>query len=275
MTVAPSSRSQARSEARSQDEAVAPKPRVCAVSYLNTSPLVWGALNGPQKGKLDLSFAVPSICADRVVSGDADVGLVPIIEVDRNGLNLVSDVCIACRGDVRSIYLISAKDWADVSTLAVDTGSRTSVQLARIILEQRYGVRPKLEVMEPDLPRMLECADAALLIGDAALSIDPSEVDRPLLDLGREWIEWTGLPMVFAVWAGREAGRWPELAGLLEDSRQYGLGELDAIIKIEAERRGFSEELVQQYLTRNVWFHLGKEERAGMNLYLDFARRLA
>ncbi len=129
--------------------------------------------------------------------------------------------------------------------------------------------------MEPDLPRMLEHADAALLIGDAALAVDPSEISIPLMDLGREWVDWTGLPMVFAVWAGRDAAQWPDLGPLLEESRQYGLGELDAIIKIEAERRGFSEELVHQYLTRNVWFHLGPEERQGMQLYLDYARRLA
>lgn len=250
------------------------KPRVCAVSYLNTSPLVWGALNGPQKGLLDLTFAIPSICADRTAAGDADVGLVPVIEMYRHGLEIVSDVCIACRGDVRSIYLIAHRSLEEVRTLAVDLGSRTSVQLARIILWKRYGVRPELIPMEPDLTRMLEEADAALVIGDPALAIDPSEVDLPCLDLGREWAELTGLPMVFAVWAGRGVAAWPELAGILEASRQYGLGELDAIIKTEAERRGFGEELVHQYLTRNVWFHLGPEERQGLAQYLSLVREL-
>lgn len=250
------------------------KPRVCAVSYLNTSPLVWGAVHGPQKGLLDLSFAIPSICADRTTAGDADVGLVPVIEMHHHGLQIVSDVCIACRGDVRSIYLLAARPLDQVRTLAVDVGSRTSVQLARIILWKRYGVRPELLTMEPDLTRMLAHADAALLIGDAALAVDPSEVDLRCLDLGREWAELTGLPMVFAVWAGRAPAAWPELPAILEASRQYGLGALDDIIRIEAERRGFGEELVHQYLTRNVWFHLGPEEKQGLEEYLSLAREL-
>lgn len=250
------------------------RPRVCAVSYLNTSPLVWGAVHGPQNGRLDLSFAIPSICADRTAAGDADVGLVPVIEMHRNGLEIVSDACIACRGEVRSIFLIARTPLEEVRTLALDEGSRTSVQLARIILSKKYGARPSLVTMEPDLPKMLDAADAALLIGDAALSIDPAEVDLPCLDLGREWAEMTGLPMVFAVWAGRNASAWPELAEILEGSRQYGLGELDAIIGIEAERRGFGEELVHQYLTRNVWFHLGPEEKEGLALYLKLVSEL-
>ena len=250
------------------------KPRVCAVSYLNTSPLVWGAVHGPQKGRLDLTFAIPSVCADRTAAGDADVGLVPVIEMYRHGLEIVSDACIACRGDVRSIYLIAQRPLERIRTLAVDLGSRTSVQLARIILWKRYGARPELTVMEPDLPRMLDAADAALVIGDAALAIDPSEVDLPCLDLGREWAELTGLPMVFAVWAGRNPSEWPELASILEASRQYGLGELDAIIETEADRRGFGEELVHQYLTRNVWFHLGPEEKQGLDEYLSLVREL-
>jgi predicted solute-binding protein len=202
------------------------------------------------------------------------VGLVPVIEMHRHGLEIVSDACIACRGEVRSIYLIAGRPMEEVRTLAVDLGSRTSVQLARIILWKRYGVRPELVTMEPDLPRMLTEADAALLIGDAALAIDPSEIDMPCLDLGREWAEMTGLPMVFAVWAGHGAGAWPELAGILEGSRQYGLGELDAIIETEAERRGFGPGLVHQYLTRNVWFHLGPEEKQGLELYLNLVREL-
>lgn len=192
----------------------------------------------------------------------------------RHGLEIVSDACIACRGEVRSIFLIAPGPLDEIRTLAVDEGSRTSVQLARVILWKRYGVRPRLVTMEPDLPRMLDEAGAALVIGDAALAIDPSDLGPRCLDLGREWADLTGLPMVFAVWAGRGAAAWPGLARILEESRQYGLGELDAIIKTEAERRGFGQELVHQYLTRNVWFHLGPEEKQGLELYLKLVREL-
>lgn len=249
------------------------KPRVCAVSYLNTAPLVWGAVNGPQRGRLDLTFAVPSICADRVAEGDADIGLVPAIEMARHGLDWIP-IGIACRGPVRSILLISDRPFEEIRTLAVDSGSRTSVQLARIILSRKYGVSPTIITMDPDLLGMLDVADAALIIGDAALSLDPAEIDMPCLDLGEEWVEMTGLPFVFAAWSGRKENLTPELTELLKESCLYGLGQLDTIIKEEADRRGFSEDLVHQYLTRNICFLLGDEEAAGLALYLEYARAL-
>ena len=250
------------------------KPRVCAVSYLNTAPLVWGALSGPQCGTLDLSFAVPSICADRVEAGDADIGLVPAIEMQRHGWAYVPDICIACRGPVRSIMLVSRLPFERISRLAVDSGSRTSVQLARIILAREYNTRPELLVMAPDLPNMLEVADAALLIGDSALAWEPFDSDLPCLDLGEEWVRMTGLPMVFAVWAGPAPGVTEELGQLLRASRDYGLAKLDAIIEEESERRGFPEHLVHQYLTRNVCFHMGALEEAGLRTYLQYAAEL-
>ncbi len=148
------------------------KPRICAVSYLNTAPLVWGLLHGPQRGAADLDFAIPSECARRVVAGMADAGIVPVVEMARHGLTPFSGLCIACRGEVRSILLFARRPWAEVETLAADTGSRTSVELARIVLQERFGIRPKIHAAEPHLARMLEEADAALLIGDAALAVD-------------------------------------------------------------------------------------------------------
>ena len=250
------------------------RPRVCAVSYLNTAPLVWGALNGPQSGTLDIRFAVPSICADRVAEGDADVGLVPAIEMQRHGWQYVRGVGIACRGPVRSILLVSEKPFEKIERLAVDSGSRSSVQLSRIILDRQYGVRPELIVMPPDLPNMLGQADAALLIGDAALAYDPYEYTLPYLDLGEEWAALTGLPMVFAVWAGPAAGVTPDVCRLLQGSCHFGLANLDAIIKEESERRGFPEHLVHQYLTRNLCYQLGAEEEAGLETYLRYAAEL-
>jgi chorismate dehydratase len=250
------------------------RPRVCAVSYLNTAPLVWGALYGPQRGSVDLSFAVPAICADRVLEGGADAGLIPVIEMDRHNLDRVSGIGIASRGPARSILLVSQVPFDKIRTLAADSGSRTSVQLARIILNRRYDCDPHVVTMDPDLVQMLDCADAALLIGDAALALDPTEIDAPCLDLGEEWAALTGRPMVFAVWAGRPGNITPQLEEALRESCRYGLGELDAIIKEEAERRGFPEHVVHHYLTRHICYQLGDEEEAGLKLFLEYARQL-
>ncbi|HRJ17745.1 MAG TPA: menaquinone biosynthesis protein [Bryobacteraceae bacterium] len=250
------------------------KPRVCAVSYLNTSPLVWGMLYGPQQGVADVSFAVPSVCAQRVVEGVAEVGLLPVIEIERHGFSSVPEAGIACRGPVRSILLVSRTPFDRIRTLATDLGSRTSVQLARIILQRKYGAEPRVFPAEPDLVRMLEYADAALLIGDSALRVDPAQLEWPCLDLGEEWTTLTGLPMVFALWAGRRSAIREELVNLIQGSCHFGLAQLDQIIPLEAERRGFSEALVHEYLTRNINFQIGPEEQAGLAAYLSYACQL-
>ena len=150
------------------------RQRVCAVSFLNTTPLVWGMLHGPQRGRFDLEFRIPAECADRLASGAADIGIVPSLELTRQDLEVIPGAGIACRGPVRSILLISSRPAPEIRTLATDKSSRTSVELARIILERRYGASPAFLPHAPDLEAMLRSADAALIIGDPALRVDPA-----------------------------------------------------------------------------------------------------
>ena len=255
---------------------------MCAVSYLNTVPLVWGFLHGPQSALADLSFAVPSECARRIENGSADVGIVPVVEMQRQGLEAVPGTGIACEGAVRSILVISRVAPAAIRRLAVDSGSRTSVALARIILRERYRAEPAVEVMAPQLERMLGQADAALLIGDAALAVDPDKLPYQVLDLGAEWNSLTGLPMVFAVWAGpaervaplRSRGPGLDFAAAFRGSLDYGLQNMNTLVEQESRRRGFSAELVRRYLTRHIRFRIGPRELAGMERFLQYAVQL-
>ncbi len=233
------------------------------MSYLNTVPLVWGALNGPQKGKIDLTFAVPSICATRVDEGVADAGIIPVIEAARLGMETLPSIGIACTGEVRSILLISKVPFDQVRTLAADTGSRTSVQLSRIVLSRKFGADPLVFPAAPNLNDMLRCADAALLIGDAALSIDPAELSHHCLDLGEEWFSLTGLPMVFALWSGRPGSLTSSLVDLLQGSCQFGLENLDQIIAEESGQRGFTHHLVDTYLRQQVDFEFDQPASRG------------
>src|SRR5215813_7297152 len=114
------------------------RPRVSAVSFLNTTPLVWGMLHGPQQGLFDLEFRLPAGCADDLANGSADIGIVPSFELTKQDLEIIPGVGIACHGPVRSILLISHCPAAKIRTLAADTSSRTSVELARVILERKY-----------------------------------------------------------------------------------------------------------------------------------------
>ena len=247
---------------------------MCAVSYLNTVPLVWGMRHGDQRGLFDLLFRVPAECADMVASGAADIGIVPSFELIGRDYGIVPGVGIACRGAVRSILLVSSRPANEIRTLAADASSRTSVALARIVLARRYGVDPAVVRRPPDLPSMLGEADSALIIGDPALHIDPETTPFHVYDLGREWMEMTGLPMVFAVWAGPREFVTPQVAAVFQDSCAFGLRGLERIAAEEAPARGFTIDLVRRYLGSHIVFELGAPERQGMELFLRYAREL-
>lgn len=244
--------------------------RVCAVSYLNTTPLVWGMVHGPQRGLFELDFQVPAVCADEVASGRADIGIVPSFELTRQKLEIVPGAGIACHGPVRSILLISACPAAEIRMLAADSSSRTSVQLARWILERKYGARPAIVAHPPDLDAMLAKADAALVIGDPALRLDPARLPFHVYDLGAEWVQMTGHPMVFAVWAGKKEAVTPEVIDAFRESCRYGRERLEEIVRAESAARAFPADLVRDYLGRHIVHELGPRDYAGLELFLSY-----
>ena len=256
------------------------KPRVCAVSYLNTSPLVWGMLHGPQQGVFDLEFTLPAECADRLRSGDAEVGLVPTIELARQrDLTVVPGSGIVCRGAVRSILLVSKKPMEAIESFAADAGSRSSVVLTQVILARKHGIRPDVRPYPPKLDDMLELADAALVIGDPALRIDPGMSDwrgQPVhvYDMGAEWFDLTGLPMVFAVWAAKGVAADSRFASVFEESKQFGFRHIDDLVRFEGQRLGLDEGLVRSYVTESIHYDLGEDEKQAMALYLEYAGEL-
>jgi len=211
-------------------------------------PLVWGMLHGDQKNVFDLGFALPSDCADQLASNDADIGIIPVIEMARQHLEFFRGTGIACHGPVRSILLISKVPFREIRTLATDSGSRTSVMLTRIILAEKFGVSPRLLSRPASLAPMLGEADAALLIGDAALHVDPATLPFETLDLGGEWNTLTGLPMVFAVWSGRPEIMQDRYQRAFSESCAFGLG--------------------------HILFELGPRDYEGMELYLKKAAAL-
>jgi predicted solute-binding protein len=249
-----------------------PPVKVCAVSYLNTAPLVWGMLHGDQRGAFELTFRVPAECASEVESGSADIGIIPSVELNRHDYGRVHGLGIASRGAVRSILLVSSKPFGEIQTLAGDSSSRTSVALARIILSRRYGAEPRVIAQAPDLASMMAGADAALVIGDPALHLDPESMSYRVLDLGAEWTQMTGLPMVFAIWAGRREVITPAVEAVFHASYAFGREHLDDIIRKESARRGISHDLAREYLTRHIVCGLDEAEYRGLDLFLEYAR---
>lgn len=230
-------------------------------------------LHGEQRGLFELSFSIPSECAERLRRGDADLGIVPAIEAARQGLKWLPGIGIASRGAVRSLLLVSKTPLDQIRVLAADTSSRTTVALTRIILARRYGVSPEFVPMAPQLDVMLARADAALVIGDPALLIDPARLPWLVADVGEEWFQMTGLPSVYAVWAGRPEVITPDLAEVFAASCRFGLAHMDEIVREEAPRRGIPEDLARQYFERNVTLQLGEPEYEGLRLFLSLAEQ--
>jgi len=245
------------------------------VSYLNTVPLVWGFEHSPAlRDTFELSYALPSVCADRIARGEADIGILPVIEMARQGLEYFRGTGIACHGPVRTITLVSKVPYREIRTLAADAGSRTSVMLARVVLAERFGAAPRVFPHAADLARMLDAADAALIIGDAALQLDPETLPFASLDLGAEWVDMTGLPMVFAVWSGRRELIQERYERAFRESCRFGLDHIADIARRQPAERGVSEALARRYLTENIVFELGEKDYEGMRLYLEHALRL-
>jgi chorismate dehydratase len=229
-------------------------------------------LHGPQRSRFDLTFCLPAECAARLEAGTAGIGIVPSVEAARQGLAIIPGAGIACHGPVRSILLLSKVRPGRIRTVALDASSRSSAMLARVVLSRRYGVEPRTLSMPPDLPAMLEAADAALIIGDPALRIEPERLGLTALDLGGEWCQMTGLPMVFAVWAARPEALAPDLPEAFLGSCRYGLDRLEDIVRQEAAPRNLSEALAREYFARHIVLELGPREYEGMRLFVQYAR---
>lgn len=198
-----------------------------------------------------------------------------MIEIERQGLQWLPGTGIACRGAVRSILLLSKVPLTRIRTLAADSGSRTSVVLARILLAERYGVEPDVITMPADLHSMLAHADAALIIGDPALRLDPQALrcQYEVLDLGEEWTRLTNHSMIFALWSGRKEKIAPELENIFLDSCLYGLDHIEHIARVECPPRGIAEDLGRTYLTHHIVSKLEDRDYEGMRLYLHYARQ--
>lgn len=247
--------------------------RISVVQYLNTAPLIWGMIRGEQRGKFQMDFTTPAECADAIRNGSASAGIIPAIEVQRmDGLEVVPGVSISSPGSVKSVILISRKPIEEIDSVATDTSSRTSTALAAILLQKFYGLRPQMTPAGPDPAAMLKAADAALLIGDPALVYQPQgPQDLRVYDLAAEWKKFTGLPFVFALWAGPKSAGLARFTADFQRSRDYGLAHADEIAAEYAPRHGLTPEQVKIYLTRNINYTLDRDHREALVLFFQFA----
>ena len=245
--------------------------RISVVQYLNSVPLVWGMLHGEQQGKYELQFTIPAGCAEAVRQRKADVGIIPSIEYQRlDRVQILSGISIASKEEVKSVLLLSKVPIAKIRSVAIDNSSRTSAALLRILLRKFYSRFVTLQPSAPKPDDMLKRADAALLIGDPALTYGGQVAE--VYDLGAEWKKFTGLPFVFALWVGHEDLNLSRYRKDFEDSRDFGLAHVDDIAAEYACKLKMKVPGVKVYLTRNIDYSLDEDNRKGLRLFYKLAR---
>jgi chorismate dehydratase len=257
--------------------------KISAISYLNTAPLLWDFEHGdpgaPARQGFEVSYTIPSACAQALRDGTADIGIIPAAAYATiPDLAIIPNVAIASRQAVRSILLVSKVPVEQIRTVALDTSSMTSVALAKILFAKWLGGAREYADMAPDLDAMLGACDAALLIGDPALQVDRKRYLT--IDLAEEWIARTGKSFVFAFWAVRKqalAGRdGTVIAEVFQKSRDHGLAPktLEAIAQEWAPRLGLTVKIIRVYLTHNIHYYLDPPCMEGLDLFYRLAAEI-
>jgi chorismate dehydratase len=259
------------------------RPRVGHIQFLNCLPLYWGLARTGTLLDFELTKDTPEKLSEQLVQGDLDIGPITLVEFLKNADDLVAfpDIAVGCDGPVMSCVIVSQVplDQLDGRRVALGSTSRTSVRLAQLLLADRYGVRPDYYTCPPDLSLMMQEAEAAVLIGDAALRanlLDAPKYGLAVHDLGTLWKEWTGLPFVFAVWAARRdyLEREPVITRRVHeaflDSRNLSLEEVGKVAEQAARWEAYDQKVLERYFT-TLDFRFGGPQLAAV---AEFARRV-
>jgi chorismate dehydratase len=242
------------------------------VSFLNSVPLIEGLDKDP---RVEMSRDLPSRLADSLREGSIDVGLIPVVEYLRGvGETIVPGICIGSEGPVRTVKVFSRVPLEEATSIGLDRGSRSSIALLEVLLAERFGVRPEMEVVEPHPGDLFAHHQTMLVIGDRADAVVPR--DLYVYDLGQLWTELTGKPFVFAVWAtapGLSEQEQETLCQVLLDASTRGQMRLRALAEREAALHAMSVESVYSYWTESIRYTLGEREIDGMRHFGVLAAR--
>jgi chorismate dehydratase len=257
--------------------------RLAAISFLNTAPLTFSFTHAPDASSLraryDLRFMLPPECAEELRAGRADAALIPsILLADMPDAAIVPGVAIAAKSPVISV-LLALRPGIDISSVrkvALDTTSRTSVALTRILFSRVWRTNPQFLPAAADFATAIRGADATLIIGDHALLTRQQALNAGLtiIDLAEEWIKLTGLPFVFAFWAARgqaAADNRDTLIADLNHSRDAGLAHINELLDEWQPRVPLSPEVMREYWSHNIYYSLDADCLAGLQLFYRYA----
>lgn len=235
------------------------KIKVSAVSYTNTKPFVYGLTHSEVINKIDLTLDIPSDCANKLISDRVDIGLVPVAALLHiPNYQIISDYCIGATGAVDSVFIFSDQPIEEIRSIRLDSHSRTSNNLALVLLRNYWKLKP--QVVEKD-------GDAFVLIGDRTFG--KKKEYNYAYDLAEEWQKFTGLPFAFAVWA---ANKTIDNDFISEFNIALKLG-LDNRIKVIKDQPliGFD---FKDYLQNKLDFILNDQKRQAIDLFLNYINEL-
>lgn len=245
------------------------KIRISAVSYTNTKPFIYGIQHSAVAEKIDLSLDMPSDCAQKLIDDRADIGLIPVAAtLNMPYWEIVSDYCIGAVGAVNSVFIFSNCDIQDVKVMQLDPESRSSNNLAKVLMKNYWKVKPQLVVNADDYTTSDDPYTAFVQIGDRTFG-KPAQY-KYVYDLSAEWQDFTGLPFVFAAWIANKP--IPErFTTEFNTALKRGLDHREELVKTLPLRDDFD---LRDYLMHKLDFSLTQDKRKALYLFLDYIKAL-
>jgi chorismate dehydratase len=241
------------------------KIKISAVSYLNTRPFVYGLQHSDLTNQIDLSLDIPSLCASKLSSDLADIGLIPVAAIaDVPNAQIISNYCIASSGKVRTVALLSNAPLPEITKIVLDYQSRTSVQLVQVLAKIYWKISPVWENGHPGyIENVFDKGAAIVVIGDRVFEAEKRFAY--CYDLGEEWKDFTGFDFVFACWISNK----PIDIEFVSDFNQalaHGILHLEDVIG-ECEKN-YPDYQLSEYFYSNIRFVLDDPKRKGLELFL-------
>ncbi len=249
------------------------KIRIAAVSYLNTIPFIYGIENSPflDKSDYELTRYIPSACAEKVISKQADIGLVPVAAIPKiESPQLISDFCIGANGAVKTVLLVSQVPLIRIKNILLDYQSMTSVNLVQVLAKQFWKLPLHFKAGGIGYESEIKGATAGVIIGDRTFELDKQY--SYCYDLSAEWKKYTNLPFVFATWVANRAIP-DEFVCRFNAACQFGLDNKGmALTAFTANKPPISFDY-KKYLTKYISYNFDPKKREALSLFLSYLQK--
>jgi len=252
-----------------QNQKMSQRIKISAVSYLNTAPFVYGLQHTSIRDQIDLSLDYPAECARKVVSGETDLGLVPVAAIPAiPSFKLLSDFCIGAEGPVRTVVLFSNSPIDSIERIYLDYQSRTSVVLVKILAKSLWRITPEWSAFGPlHTYKDIDPYDGVVIIGDRVFELESSFKYK--YDLAEEWFRLTHLPFIFAAWTSNKQLD-PKFISDFNNSLRYGVESIPASIDYFSNSK-LNKPDAELYLRKNISFNLNEQKREGLKMFWSLA----